>query len=151
MYYASEPKDRTSGQPHLPFISDDEIDAEAMQWPEPYIDWDMWAKVAIGRCAGQSYNRKEQRPLQTDIDLHDRLYTSRPPHLVPFEHVARPFTSEEWQIVDTVQSAIRLLYEDRHPQTVERMCRQVEYNGCLHGWVSNRSGIPNEHDASLLV
>lgn len=146
-YSNSEPRELSSGQWHVPKVSDDEIDTEAFSYPDPWVDWEMWCKVSVGRVARVSFERQDERDRESDIVRHDRLLTNR--HLSPFEHVARPFTDTEWQVVDSGQSALRLLYGEQLPDFVERLCRQLEYNGNYQGWIQRRAGIPNEHDASL--
>lgn len=155
MYLASNPVELGPGEWHTPGVSKGEIDTEARTWPEPFVDWDMWMKVSVGRVAGVSYERTEKRERQLDIDLHDKLVTSVPPHLSPTEHVARPFVKDEWEMVDTMRNALRLIYEQsaygkEHPEFVDRLCRNAEYCGNFHGWYQYRATIPNEHDASLV-
>jgi thymidylate synthase ThyX len=53
-------------------------------------------KVAVGRCARVSYlNHDGVRNLADDVKLHDRLLTSKPAHLSPFEHVAIALPNSE--------------------------------------------------------
>ena len=81
---------------------------EAGQWHTPFIDDFSWnelrltqtelfpVKVAVGRCARVSYlNHDGVRSLEDDIKLHDRLLSSKPAHLSPFEHVAVALDSSE--------------------------------------------------------
>lgn len=81
-YDASKPRELDAGEYHLPLIKPEE-------WAEFHNDIDTVFKVAVGRCARVSYlNHDGDRNIQDDIKLHDRLLTSKPPHLSPFEHVA---------------------------------------------------------------
>jgi thymidylate synthase ThyX len=84
-YDVSEPEQLNEGQWHTPLVSRGE-------------KWDIYdrsgndaiIKVAVGRCARTSYlNHDGVRNIQDDIKLHDRLLSSKPPHLSPFEHVAQ--------------------------------------------------------------
>lgn len=148
-YFNNEPKELTSGQLHLPLVSDEEIDNEAMSHADPWVDWQMWGKVAIGRVARVSFERHEEKDKDGDIARHDRLKENR--HLSPFEHVARPFSGTEWQAVDTARNALQMIYGEQIPEFVERLCRQLEYSGNFRGWIQHRAGIPFEHDASLVT
>lgn len=154
-YHVSNPRELAAGDLHLPLVSLEEIDDEALAWPEPFIDWEMWAKVSIGRVAGVSYERTENRSREEDIALHDRLRNSTPPHLSPFEHVARPFYKNEWGAVDAGQNALhsfhdKLTDDSVGPEFIDRLCRNLEYCGNFHGWIQHRALIHNEHDASLM-
>jgi thymidylate synthase ThyX len=80
-YDASQPKQLAEGEWHLPLIKPEDI-AEIP-------DINELIKVAVGRCARVSYlNHDGVRNLADDVKLHDRLLTSKPAHLSPFEHVA---------------------------------------------------------------
>jgi thymidylate synthase ThyX len=75
---------------------------EGIPWHIPFLkqeDWELWheneltyqelIKVSVGRCARVSYlNHDGDRSIKDDIKLHDRLLSSKPAHLSPFEHVA---------------------------------------------------------------
>ena len=80
-YDTSKPKECDVGQWHIPFI-DPEKDKD--------LDPESVLQVAVGRCARVSYLTHDgDRDPQEDINLCDRLWTSKPKHLSPFEHVAR--------------------------------------------------------------
>ena len=80
-YDTNKPKECEIGQWHIPFIDpvkDKELNGESV------------LQVAVGRCARVSYLTHDgDRDPQEDINLCDRLWTSKPKHLSPFEHVAR--------------------------------------------------------------
>ncbi len=88
-YDVSEPRFLEEGDWHLPFM-------KAEDWAEIQGNWKEVAsgaldpkKVSVGRCARVSYlNHDGIRSLADDIKLHDRLLSSKPAHLSPFEHVA---------------------------------------------------------------
>lgn len=92
-YDASKPDLLQAGEWHLPFI---ELE-ERQEWKNGLIDIATLIKVLTGRCARVSYlNHDGKRDIMADIKLHDRLLSSTPPHLSPFEHVAQALgTSEE--------------------------------------------------------
>jgi thymidylate synthase ThyX len=80
-YEDSEPNLLLSQQWHLPFITQDM--GEIPDCFENLI------KVSTGRCARVSYlNHDGDSSIKDDIKLHDRLLTSKPAHLSPFEHCA---------------------------------------------------------------
>lgn len=80
-YDAGKPKECEVGQWHIPLIDpieDTDLDPE-------YV-----LQVAVGRCARVSYLTHDgKRDPQEDINLCQKLWTSKPKHLSPFEHVAR--------------------------------------------------------------
>jgi len=80
-YDASEPHELIAGEWHIPFYAD-EIDYQLSQSDA--------IKAATARCARVSYKQHDSDSisLANDIALHDRLLSSQPPHLSPFEHVA---------------------------------------------------------------
>jgi len=87
-YDASQPKQLAKGEWHLPLINQDDIDE--------IDDIHELIKVAVGRCARVSYlNHDGVRNLADDVKLHDRLLTSKPAHLSPFEHVAIALPNSE--------------------------------------------------------
>lgn len=80
-YDASQPQQLGAGEWHLPLIKQEDIDEIS--------DINELVKVAVGRCARVSYlNHDGVRSLTDDVKLHDRLLTSKPAHLSPFEHCA---------------------------------------------------------------
>ena len=82
---------------------------EAIPWHIPFLrqdDWELWheneityqdlIKAAVGRCARASYlNHNGDRNIKDDIALHDRLLSSEPKHLSPFEHCAIALSNSE--------------------------------------------------------
>ncbi len=87
-YDASEPQLLNKGVWHLPLIKDQD-------WDE-IGDINELVKVSVGRCARVSYNNHDGiRSLSDDIKLHDRLISSKPAHLSPFEHIAIALSNSE--------------------------------------------------------
>lgn len=151
-YLASTPSLLTSSEWHLPLVDDVEIWTEANTYPEPWIDWEMWRKVCVGRCARVSYLTHDGvRDLQADIALHDRLMTNG--HLSPHEHAARPFARGEWDAIDTVKTGLNMVrwsYDTKEAVNIaQQLSQQVEYCGNLRGWHSARYDVPNQADYSL--
>lgn len=82
-YNASKPEFLYKGQWHRPFLSVNET------WFENGFTEQQLIKIATGRCARVSYlNHDGKRSIEDDIKLHDRLLSSKPAHLSPFEHCA---------------------------------------------------------------
>jgi hypothetical protein len=85
-YEASEPNEVDYGQWHLPYIQEDELQLTATEL----------RKLSSARCARTSLeNQNGIRSHEDDFNLYERLATSTPPHLSPFEHQATPATRGE--------------------------------------------------------
>ena len=88
-YDMSEPVEMKAGGWHLPFASYEEFD-------ESCFDIGLLRKIATGRCARVSYlNHDGFSRIIGDIALHDRLLSSEPKHLSPFEHCAIALPNSE--------------------------------------------------------
>ncbi len=82
-------------------------------------------KVSVGRCARVSYlTHGGQRDTSADIRLHDQLYNNG--HMSPFEHVARPQTTEELGRYSEFKGMV------------------VPLHGNFRGWHQLRKDLPNE-------
>jgi thymidylate synthase ThyX len=80
-YNASEPKELKANEWHLPFLLEEENDFQEYKK----------LTLSVARCARVSYmNHQKQISIMDDMFLYDKLLTSKPPHLSPFEHVAIP-------------------------------------------------------------
>ena len=87
-YDASQPKQLAAGEWHMPLVKQDDLNEIS--------DINELIKVAVGRCARVSYlNHDGVRNLADDVKLHDRLLTSKPAHLSPFEHIASALPNSE--------------------------------------------------------
>ena len=87
-YDTSEPERLSAGQWHRPFWNINDCDKVVISFGSDNAT-EIANKVATGRCARVSFlNHNGDRSILNDIALHDRLLTSKPPHLSPFEHVA---------------------------------------------------------------
>ena len=87
-YDASEPERLSAGEWHRPFWNINDCDKVVISFGSDNAT-EIANKVATGRCARVSFlNHNGDRSILNDIALHDRLLTSKPPHLSPFEHVA---------------------------------------------------------------
>jgi thymidylate synthase ThyX len=91
-YGNSHPTQLDNGQWHIPFCDM----GDRGDWYRQYLhshktdeQISEQIKIAVGRCARVSYlNHDGTRNIEKDIELHDRLLTSKPAHLSPFEHIA---------------------------------------------------------------
>lgn len=87
-YNTSEPHELIAGEWHIPYAAD-EVDYQ--------LSLEDCIKVATARCARVSYSQHNTKGinLQKDLELHDRLLSSNPPHLSPFEHCAEAMPSSD--------------------------------------------------------
>lgn len=83
------------GEWHLPLTPElDDLFAKREYGNCEWLDWQFWKKVSSGRCARVSHLTHDgKRDLDADIALGDRLCNSG--HMSPFEHIARPFSTQE--------------------------------------------------------
>lgn len=145
-YQGSTPRLLKSGEWHVPFVSQDEIDDEAQTYPDPFVDWTMWRQVSAGRCARLSYLTHDgKRDRAADVDLAMQKLAPKG-HMSPFGHQARPFTSDEWEFVEEIRGCIDdlvVIWDVGHTFK-ERMMRNLEYCAQFRGWWQQRADIPNE-------
>jgi thymidylate synthase ThyX len=138
---------------HRPYVTPTEIKSSSANLS--ILDWNY---ISVGRCARVSTLTQDgKRDLHADIVLaRDRLQANG--HTSPFEHVARPFSGDEWGLIVDLQQNIYYcreggtVYDDRmpDPEHCDYLMRLVEYRGNLRGWHSARADIKNEHDYSLI-
>ena len=82
-YDASKPEKLDEGEWHIPLIKEIPTVGDLV-------------KISVGRCARVSYlNHEGKDDPKADINLHDRLLASKPPHFSPFEHVAMALGTSE--------------------------------------------------------
>ncbi len=95
-YDASEPFELSHGDWHLPLVQQDEWD-DLLQNNGFDYTLEVFKKVSVARCARVSYLTHEGvRDLDKDLELYDRLYSHKPAHASPFEHVATPASGYDW-------------------------------------------------------
>lgn len=89
VYYSSEPMKVWSGFWHLPYIQEDEWDANV-------YDIETLKKVSVARCARVSYLTHDgKRAVEKDLELFEALCQgSGFGHWSPFEHVARAMSHD---------------------------------------------------------
>jgi hypothetical protein len=77
----STPKRISSDEWHTPYIQPDEM----------RLPVSVRIKLSVSRCAGISYHTfGEKIDRDADMRRYEKLISADPPHLSPFEHVARP-------------------------------------------------------------
>lgn len=94
-YGRSLPKRLKIGDWHLPFVTDLELEAEAIE-PRGGV----WAPLrkSVARCARVSYLNHDgtHSPLHKDTELYDRLLKAQPIHASPAEHQAKATRSKKY-------------------------------------------------------
>lgn len=112
-YRSNTPKTLQDKEWHLPLIQADEYE----------LPIEELKKISTARCARVSYlTHAGKRDKSKDIELHDSLKKSG--HMSPFEHAARPMTTQER--------------------------RASLYSGNFRGWHQYRKELPQEDDYSLI-
>ena len=93
-YLASEPTLIQTGDWHLPYITEEDIQ-EVLS--DPGRDMPVFAtlaRVSAARCARVSYLTHDgKRSLDADLALYDRLVSADPWHASPLEHPATPWAA----------------------------------------------------------
>lgn len=85
---ASKPTHIPYGEWHLPYVTaDDRLEISSL------FDFTQHKMImlSVGNCARSSYgNQGKSREYREQFALYERLRSAMPPHMAPFEHVARP-------------------------------------------------------------
>lgn len=117
-YDDSIPTTLQAGQWHIPFIDIGDRGDWYRQYLHSYKTQEEVLekiKAATGCCARVSYlNHDGVRSIADDIALHDRLLSSQPPHLSPFEHVAIALDNSEQCANFTGWQSYRNILEKNH-------------------------------------
>lgn len=140
----STPRLLQEGEWHLPLIQPDEYDGE--------FEFSEKARhVSSGRSARVSYmTHHGVRDQDKDIELYERLASSG--HMSPLEHVARPFTFDEWvvrnQMAERAQKMGATLGLGQ--LAIWQLADMTEFDGNFRGWHQLRKDYDKEHDFSLV-
>lgn len=150
LYEMHEPRSLKEGEWHLPLVSgydEEELAASGATGIE-------LARVSAARCARVSYLTHEGvRDVGNDVLLYGKLRKAG--HMSPFEHSARPMTSDEldltrsWDIAFERHSPMLRVSDAemrRYSGELQRVRGPLNYCGKLNGWCSLRSMIPGEWD-----
>jgi len=142
-YLENIPKVMAVGDWHLPLIGEEDwwetSKPENCGSSEEQVA--MIKKISVGRCARVSYLTHEgKRDIREDVALHDKLIaglkTNEPIHMSPFEHVATPMSTDEWNHWASHELKKAIMENRPFDQTVF---------GNFIGWQQYRKEIPNEH------
>lgn len=99
MFYAfkaSSPRVVDEGDWHLPLVHAEDYTMIMDEYPRATHSFaiDILKKLSVARCARVSYLTHEgTRDHDKDLELYDRLFSHKPAHASPFEHVATPSPS----------------------------------------------------------
>lgn len=118
-YYQNKPDHLVFGQWHLPFVTRQ----EKLEHPIG-----IQRKFAVARCARTSLlNHDKQYEPDKDVELHNRLADSRPPHASPFEHVATPTEVRRWvrNFNGWIQYRTHIIGETTRSFDYEEFCQRV--------------------------
>lgn len=140
----STPRVLQENEWHLPLIQPDEYDGE-FEYSERA------RQISSGRSARVSYlTHHGVREQEKDIELYNRLASSG--HMSPLEHVARPFTSEEWAVREAM--AIRAetvgIKKNMGYFAIRQLVDSTKFAGNFRGWWQHRKDFAAEHDFSLV-
>jgi thymidylate synthase ThyX len=97
----STPKLLREGEWHLPYVNDLPDIEEFLRKEGKGYEWkeliETAIKCSVARCARVSYLTHDMKPpdIAKDIELYDKLITSKPIHASPAEHQARPTVGNE--------------------------------------------------------
>lgn len=133
----STPKELKYGDWHLPLTSGGNV-------PElgDSISLEDKIKICVGRVARVSYMTHDgEINTQKDIKLYYDLLSDG--HMSPFEHCARPYSPEEWLVVQELKDV--LSGSKNIPDLFKSsLMNQLEFQGNFRGWVQHRKLLPNE-------
>ena len=113
------------GESHLPFITDDE---------KLQLIHENQIKLSVARCASTSYKTVEGFDMTFDRAeaIYDKLYTMRPAHASPFEHIAE---------ADDLRPERGIT----NSETTHLFWKQPHLGGNLRGgWIQFRKTLPGE-------
>jgi thymidylate synthase ThyX len=137
-YNQSMPETLRNGEYHTPYVTHLRGNDGVLRYfsGDNEITSDDAIKISAS-CAAQASYRKLDTSLEKAIQIYDRLAGSEPIHASPFEHVATPFSEDEYM---TRKEALSLL----ESKGVEHVM-QVMYKGNFMGWTQIRKNLPNEN------
>ncbi len=100
---SSEPEKLSIGDWHLPYVLASEKELSIREQKE----------ISVGRCARVSYlNHAGVRSIADDCALYEKLRDANPPHMSPFEHVARPsYYADNYKSAKNFKGWVQLRWE----------------------------------------
>lgn len=137
----SEPEVLHYGEWHTPFVSHVRDKTGRLIYLDSdkkiEIDVETAIKISASCCAQVSY-RKNDTSIEKAIAIYDRLVGMSPKHSSPFEHVATPFSEDEYVVRKT---AYRVLKNADIPDNMN----QCLYCGNFKGWTQYRKTLQGEN------
>ena len=138
-YNQSDPDLVTDGDYHLPFIQKMRFENDSMNVryfvEGEEVSLETAIKVSISVCCQVSY-RKSDLSIEKAIKIYDMLVTMSPIHASPLEHIAKPFTDDEWNVRTKINNEIR----EEGLLGVNAL-----YCGNFRGWEQYRKSVPFEN------
>lgn len=137
-YNQSNPQIIQDGDYHLPFIEKryDVVSDDIMYFADGIqIDLSTAIKVSISVCCQVSY-RKDDMSIEKALKIYDMLVTMSPIHASPLEHIAKPFTNDEWLTRLQINDIIK---------TNGLKGLDAFYCGNFKGWEQYRKTVPLEN------
>lgn len=134
-FEASTPKLLCQGQWHLPYITEEELNAK-FHGHSAAPAYDILKRISAARCARVSYNNHDgsKTDLNADLKLHDRLVAAVPPHMSPAEHQATPDTKSERYSAE----GDLVGYSWDHTHLHGNLVGWVQYRRTLSGGIADR-------------
>lgn len=137
---ASTPNDLGPGEWHTPLVEDGYARGPSAGFESQYF----WPKVSVGRCARVSFDTHENFEEEAkSTSRAEALENSG--HMSPFEHVATPFTEQEWSVRRSMADQA-LVAEHLDETTCEQLTEQTQFCGNFRGWTQYRKFISHESD-----
>ena len=134
---ASTPTELRQGQWHLPFISQDDIDAYTEADQCASVHWDILKKISAARCARTSYGKNLGKTDRDDLALAETLLKEH--HLSPFEHQAMAINEKYTEVGGVYLDVCNM--PDGLEVRVDNNQRTHFWSGNLQGWVQYRKVI----------
>lgn len=141
---ASTPQELKEGEWHLPLIQPDERDGK-FEYTEKA------RQVSSGRSARVSYETHHGvRDMSKDIELYERLASSG--HMSPLEHVAQPFTFDEWVVRNQMAERAKSMgvTVGLSQLAIHQLVDATQFAGNFRGWRQHRKDYRNEDNFALV-
>lgn len=143
----STPVELYPGEWHLPYVKSERVYVEPCDdYMMTYFDSDgieidlETAKKISGSCCAQVSYRRLNDTREKALEIFDKLFSGRKPHMSPVEHQATPI-QKTW-------NGVYPLNEAADPSTWEEGITHVDrkghfHSGNLRGWIQHRQTLPN--------
>jgi hypothetical protein len=136
---ASTPEELRFGEWHTPFVDRDRVSGKLIYLVDGVeVDVEDAIKISAS-CSAQVSYRKSDTSIEKALNIYDRLVGMEPKHSSPFEHVATPFSENEYLIR---KKAYNLLKKEGN---IPDNQNQAMYCGNFKGWTQYRKLLPGEN------